>query len=274
MFAASEATLANTTGGNMVAYVDELNFTPSARIKGGLEYWRRGPAIEIPRDIVAGQTTYHAIEAPRDESEIQESLSTAGQFLWIVWLIGTLIASAIVMAFLPGAPSAALTELADRPVRAFAIGLGGIVGFPLAAILISFTLVGIPFVMLASGLWLLGIYVGWMILAAAIGALLVNLIRRGPAATPPTVASPSRFGGVPPPIDPIAIPDTPLQIEAPATAKRPAPHASLLTVAGMIVLSLATLIPALGGAISFVGICLGLGLAITLLWRLRGVQST
>ncbi len=270
LLAAGNATLQNAVGGDVTAYVDELTVMPSTRIKGGIDYWRRGPAIEFPLGVITGPTTYHAIEGPGDEAAIKESLSAAGRFLWIIWLIGTLIVSAIVMAFLPGAPSAALNELADHPVRAFAIGLGGMVGFPLVGILISFTLIGIPFVLLASGLWLAGIYIGWMILAGATGAFLMRLIRREPATSQSTSVVPSsRFAGVPLPSEAIALSDTPRPVEVIVAPRRPALHASLLTVAGMMILWLATQIPGMGGVVSFIGVCLGLGLAVTLVWGAR-----
>lgn len=183
----------------------------------------------LPSGAVGGTVAFHQQER-RTEPEAN-AFDGVGRVFSIVWLVGTILVAIGLVLLVPRAVPVAAREIADRPIQTFAIGLGGLVMVPLAAIVVAFTVIGLPLTLIGLGLWVVAIVLGWPLAATALAALAARFARRDGR--------------------PIAV------------------HPLVLAVVGVVVLWLVQSLPVIGGLIGLVAVCLGLGLEIVLLWRLR-----
>jgi hypothetical protein len=151
----------------------------------------------------------------------------------LAWLCGSLIAGVLLVHFLPGFAAGAAAQVREHPLPSFGVGVLALFVIPAAAFLVAFTLVGLPLAFLAFLGYLLGMFVGWLLLGLAVGALLVDLVRRRAG---------TRVGGVDP---------------------------KWLVVLGLVVLYVVTHLPWIGWLFAFVGTAIGVGALLRQLAALR-----
>ena len=188
-------------GGDVVATSGAVELGPNARIAGKLRYASRN---ELKRDPAA-QVTGGVERAPiadRSFGHTQRTLARAGGWLWTVGLV---LIAVVLVAALPAFTARVAATLRMRVGMSLLIGFVALVCIPVAAILLLFTLIGIPVALLALvlyfalvmvgyamtgigiGDWLLGRYraadaarAGWRIGAAALATLAMALLARVP----------------------------------------------------------------------------------------------
>ena len=190
-----------TIGGDVVATSGAVELGPNARIAGKLRYASRSELKRDPAAQVTGGVERAAI-ADRSVGHGQRAVARAGGWLWTAGLV--LIAVALVAA-LPAFTARVAATLHTRVGMSLLIGFVALVCIPVAAILLLFTLIGIPLALLALvlyfallmggyamtgigiGDWLLGRYrvadaarAGWRIGAAALAMLAIALLARVP----------------------------------------------------------------------------------------------
>ncbi|HEY2929220.1 bactofilin family protein [Piscinibacter sp.] len=188
-------------GGDVVATSGAIELGPNARIAGKLRYASRS---ELKRDPAA-QVTGGVERAPiadRSYGHTQRTLGRVGGWLWTVGLV---LIAVVLVAALPAFTVRVAATLHMRVGMSLLIGFVALVCIPVAAILLLFTLIGIPLALLALvlyfalllvgyamtgigiGDWLLRRYrvadasrVGWRIGAAALAMLAIALLARVP----------------------------------------------------------------------------------------------
>jgi hypothetical protein len=101
--------------------------------------------------------------------------------LQVAWVIGWIVAAAVLLALAPRASRRVTQALRAKPVVSPLLGLAWLVGLPLVALLLIVTVVGIPLGALALIAWVALIPLGGLAAAAGLGDLVVE--RRGPART-------------------------------------------------------------------------------------------
>lgn len=171
----SEVTLDGTVGGDVEVSGGRLRVGPGARITGGLRH--RVPARNVSIDpaarIAGGVTALPAAE-----------WTGFGRMLRAIWLIGFLIAGAVIVALLPRLATAAADSTAERTGASAAFGVVWVVGVPILIIVAAITVVGLPLAAIATAAWLILLYLGRAAVAVWLGELLVQRVSSGKRLAP------------------------------------------------------------------------------------------
>jgi hypothetical protein len=151
----------------------ELVLGPNAVVQGRLDYrgaesLRRAPGAQVRGGIAeAAMHAQHGV--PRG--------------VLVAWVIGWIIAAALLLALAPRASRRVTQVLRARPIAAPLLGMALLVGLPLLELLLVVTLVGLPLGVLVAAAWLALATLGCLAAAAALGDAVVE--RRAPARTGP-----------------------------------------------------------------------------------------
>lgn len=176
---AQSVTLAGRFGGNARIIAQDIVVMPGASLAGDLVY-TSPKEIFLDRNVALGGKLIRQTTPPPPPMTAERTIQLA--------LFRALQATA---AFLVGLPFLALfPRLVGRATqhlrhslwRTLLAGLGGILVLPMAALLAFVTIVGIPFALVLGASFAILLYVGKIIVAVTIGALLLR--RRGPQPLP------------------------------------------------------------------------------------------
>jgi cytoskeletal protein CcmA (bactofilin family) len=148
--------------GDVVATAGKVELGPNARIGGQLRYASRE---EIKRDAAAHvQGGVQRMQVP-DQAE--RSVGRRGGWVWSIGLM--LIAAALVGAF-PGFYARVAETLRARGWMSLLLGFVALVCIPVAALIMMFTLIGVPLALLAIALYLALLLVGYVSTGIGLGA--------------------------------------------------------------------------------------------------------
>jgi len=167
---AGEVTVNNAVGGNVKLNVEKLTIASAASIKGDLSYTSEAQAIIDSSAHIGGKTTHKVPEAKKPaEHPFVKSLRGKVIGFLMVFLIGLIVVLC--------APRT-ITSMADairiKPWRS--LGWGAVILFatPLAALIICFTLIGIPLALIGLVLYGIAIYLSQIPVALLIGLLIIK----------------------------------------------------------------------------------------------------
>src|SRR5690606_30833835 len=96
-----------------------------------------------------------------------------------VWLVGSIIAVAVLLALAPRASRIAAQRLRERPIASPLLGLALFIGLPVIGALLAITVVGLPVSLFAVAAWLVLVMLGYFASAIALGDAWAE--RAGPA---------------------------------------------------------------------------------------------
>ena len=187
-------------GGDVVATSGAVELGPNARIAGRLRYASRNELKRDPAAQVAG-----GVERTPIDRSTGHARRTAARAAGWAWTVGLVFVAVVLVAALPAFTARVAATLHTRAGMSLLLGFVAMVCIPVAAVLLVFTLIGIPLALLALvlyvalllvgyamtgigiGDWLLGRYrvadasrVGWRIGAAALAMLAIALLARLP----------------------------------------------------------------------------------------------
>jgi len=148
-----------------------------------------------------------------------------------VFLVGLIVLGAIHLLLFPNVARAVTRDMRDRPGRALAIGAAVFIGMPVLALLLAISFIGFPVTIFIAGVFLAGLFAAYLSAALMIGQLLARAVRRS-----------AEFDFW--------------------------PRVAALAV-GLLVLSVAGLIPFLGPLITIAALMLGLGALVVQISRAR-----
>lgn len=137
------------------------------------------------------------------------------------FLTGLVVLGAIHLLLFPNVARAVTRDMRDRPGRALLVGAAVFIGIPVLAFLLAISFIGFPVTIFLAGVFLAGLFAAYLSAALTVGQVLARLIKRDAEA---------RFW----------------------------PRIGALVV-GLLVLSVAALIPFLGPIITIAALMLGLG---------------
>src|SRR5690606_1077967 len=149
-----------------------------------------GELVLGPDAVVEGRLDYRGTSTPRvaDGARVQGGIAepqaaepSGGGGYSIAWIIGAIVAAAIVLAVTPTGARRATQALRARPIAAVLLGLALLVGMPIAALLLALTVIGIPIGALVFAALLSLVALGYLAAAAALGDAIVE--RGGTAST-------------------------------------------------------------------------------------------
>ncbi|WP_114394386.1 bactofilin family protein [Oleisolibacter albus] len=150
--AAERVVVSGRIDGTLDVAAVELVLEPGARVGGDIRH--AGPA---PVDVPAGVTVGGTVQYREDDGEEWDSpglSGTVGRVLALV-LLGAGVAWAA-----PGLIRATNAEIGANWAKALCVGLIGLVGLPVAILLLCLTVIGIPLALLLLGLYLLALPLG------------------------------------------------------------------------------------------------------------------
>jgi hypothetical protein len=151
---------------------------PTARIGGALRYSADQPIeIQSGAQIAGGTTQMPAVSRPR---QVVTSPFSPRRWLWrsISETIGVLVLGLVVFAVAPKGASTVLGEVRERFGRSLLTGFVLLVTVPVAAVLLLFTVVGIPLSIVGMLLYVATLYPGLVFVAAWLGDRVLQRMRR------------------------------------------------------------------------------------------------
>src|SRR5262249_34926293 len=149
--------VASTVGGALTAYTKHLTLLAPARIAGdvnahGLE--RKDHVVVSPGAVIGGELKTTLEKMPGEENRYL----TASFYGWaLVWFAGAFVAGIALLWLVPALRRVPFDGVPDA-LRAGGYGLVALVATPIIAVLVCFTVVGLPIGVIAFMLWLIAIY--------------------------------------------------------------------------------------------------------------------
>lgn len=154
MVAGGDVLIDAAVAGDVTATSGELALGPNARIEGKLRY-RSGQALQqAPGAQVAGGVELLLSEVAGGERSRREHRRGLGIGLASVWTLGLMLVAALLVAVLPGLTAGVSRTLRQRTGMSLLLGLGMLVGVPVAIVLLVVTVIGLPLALLALALYL------------------------------------------------------------------------------------------------------------------------
>jgi cytoskeletal protein CcmA (bactofilin family) len=164
--------------------VTSLTVSPTARIGGDLTYYSDHEQV-VPAQAVAGQVNYEHVDRQQQRTAMRHRFGP-GQFfhgIWnflsVAWLAGSAIVGLLMLRLLPRFVAEFLRVLEARPLPSLGLGVLVLIATLPAAVLIALTIIGLPLAFLMVAGYFSGIFASWLLLAVAVGSILVGMVRGG-----------------------------------------------------------------------------------------------
>lgn len=162
--------ISGVVNGDAEVRSEELVIGPETQISGRLVY--HGPSAPLVPEgaVIAGGVEFH--EAGHgsymrgDHGPVREAVHWVGSALWFA---GVFFVGAMFIILFPGLSSRAADTIGRDPLRSLGLGLAILVCVPFVAIVLLFTIIGIPLALLLLPLYLLILFLGWIVAALFIG---------------------------------------------------------------------------------------------------------
>jgi len=152
--------------GDVVATAGTVELGPNARIGGQLRY---ASGEEIKRDAAA------QVQGGVQRMQVERSVGRRGGG-W-VWPIGLMVIAAALVGALPGFYARVAETLSARGWMSLLLGFIALVCIPVAALILMFTLIGVPLALLLIALYLALLLVGYVSTGIGLGAWALARIR-------------------------------------------------------------------------------------------------
>ncbi|HKX24293.1 MAG TPA: hypothetical protein VJM46_03570 [Candidatus Saccharimonadales bacterium] len=160
-------TLAGTIGRNVVAQVGQLAVGGGARIGGDVEYTSAKQLDKGNGATISGKTSRH--DPPADEQKAQAS-SWSNQFWGVAFWFGSwLMFGLLLLALMPRNLKSTSELMIKQGGWALLAGLAALVLTPIVAVMLMFTLVGIPAGVALLLLWIVAMMAGCAYSGFALG---------------------------------------------------------------------------------------------------------
>lgn len=153
-------------GGDVQINAGELRIGPHTQIAGNLRYRVRAEKVHIdPAARITGTVT--ALPVQRGSG-----------FFRVLWMLGFLLAGAIVVAVVPGFAADAAETLRQRPGRSAIFGVAAFILVPIAICIALITLIGIPIAVVTAAVFVVLVYLARIPLAIWLGRVLLGASAR------------------------------------------------------------------------------------------------
>ncbi len=166
-----EVTIAGEVRGNVELEVDNLTIAPTANIEGALIYTSENEAEIQPGSQVGGTVTYEPAEEEPAGAALTAGIASAVMGKVIAFLM-ILVVGIIIILTVPRRMASVADSVRTKPWPS--LGWGAVILFatPIAAIIVCFTVIGIPVGLIALALYGIGIYLSQIPVALLIGRLI------------------------------------------------------------------------------------------------------
>jgi len=169
-----EVAIGNGIKGNVDLKVEGLAILPTANIQGDLTYTSEEEADIQSGAQIAGTTTHNL---PPAKEELDKALPPFGTFRIVVKVIRflmALLAGLVIILIAQRRLTSIAESIRSRPGAS--AGWGALIVFvvPIAAVLVCFTVVGIPVGLIALGLWGMALYLAQIPVGLFIGRCIIG----------------------------------------------------------------------------------------------------
>jgi cytoskeletal protein CcmA (bactofilin family) len=170
-------------GGGAEVALSSLTLGPDARIGGDLTYYS-DHQVAVPAKSVGGQVHYQHVDTQRRVQAQRhfvpgQVFHAIANFLSLAWLAGSAVVGLLLLRLVPRFVAEFLGVLESRPLPSLGLGVLILIATLPAAVLIGLTIIGVPLAGLLVAGYFSGIFVGWLLLAVAVGSILVGVVRGG-----------------------------------------------------------------------------------------------
>ncbi|WP_336136416.1 bactofilin family protein [Natronomonas amylolytica] len=187
---AGDVRIDGSIGGDARIGAETIRLGETASVGGSLTYDGR---LEGNRNAVAGDITRDRTLGPTTVTELRPLAS------WVTAVyafVANLLLGGILLALFPRFSEGVADRVRTDPVRAGLVGVGVLVGIPLALVAITLTIVGIPLALVGALLFLFVLWVGLVYGRFALGMWLLSAVAPGQAEA--ETDDEERLGGVAP----------------------------------------------------------------------------
>jgi len=167
---AREVTVANGVGGNMELTVDNLTVASTADIQGDLTYTSENEADIQSGAKVGGKTTHNL-------PEVKKPAPFSGIGGKVVGFLMAFVTGLIIILAAPRRSASIADSIRAKPWAS--LGWGAVILFatPVAAIIVCFTVIGIPVGLIALALYAIAIYISQVFVGLFLGRWIIGRFR-------------------------------------------------------------------------------------------------
>lgn len=162
--------------GDVVATAGTVELGPKARIAGQLRYASREDLVRDAAAQVQGGVQRMPWAEERQGPPPAARAVAGGGAGW-VWSAGLMAIAAVLAAAWPGLPGGLAVTLRTRAGLSLLLGFVALVCIPVAALILMFTLIGVPMGLLAIVLYLALLLVGYVSAGIGLGAWVLARVR-------------------------------------------------------------------------------------------------
>ena len=165
--------LSGVLGEDLEAFAERVRLLGDAHIGGDVRF-RSGNEDRLHRaDTVRVDGVVEFPDMP-EELEERSRYVTLDFYLWqIARLVSAFVVGLALLVLVPGLRTVALGSGVET-LKTAGIGFLTVVSIPVAAVLVGFTLIGLPVSFFAFAAWLLGIYLAKILVAAILGSMILG----------------------------------------------------------------------------------------------------
>lgn len=171
----SESSLiAGEVGRDLILFAtaeDGLTLERTALIQGDFDYTAADPAVVREGAVVKGKTSQHQLP------EQSWRAATVGQALAkLIRLFGLIVVGLVLMSLVPKAMDAMSAQEQVWKWSSLGVGFLWTALTPIAAIVLLFTIIGVPFTLILAASWAIGVYFSQIIIALFFGRMLFRYV--------------------------------------------------------------------------------------------------
>ena len=169
-----EVTIAGGVQGDAELQVDNLTVAPTANIQGDLAYTSENEA-DIESGARVGGTTTHNVPEVEKPAKAATAAAIAGAVMGkVVAFLMILVIGIILILVTPRWMASIADSIRTRPLPSLGWGAVIVFAIPIAAIVVCFTVIGVPVGLIALALWGIAIYLSQIPVALLIGRLIIR----------------------------------------------------------------------------------------------------
>jgi hypothetical protein len=168
VFGAAEAVeVASTIGKALTTVSGRLTLLAPARITGDVtaHVEKDEDVVVSPGAEIGGELVKKIGEMPTEKNKYTDS---GFYFSELLWLMAAFVTGIGLLALVPGLRRVSIRDGADA-LRTSALGLVALVATPIIALLVCFTVIGLPLGLIGFALWCAAIYLSKIVVAQLIG---------------------------------------------------------------------------------------------------------
>ena len=166
--AGGEVFINGAVGGDVMAAGGRIELGPQARIAGRLRYASRDEVIIDPAAQIVGGIERTAWRAPAGMPSVERARRVGRGVGWI-WTVGLMVLAAVLIALLPAFTARVAVTARQRTGWSALAGFIALVCFPVAALILMITLIGLPLGLVTLLAYFALLPMGYVAAAIALG---------------------------------------------------------------------------------------------------------